>query len=184
MLTVHIDSWSSGRTWHTCCPTGCCVCSSCLAAWCYWCGRVHSWNTPTQWFPARYRTASVKKKKHFFVHTSAGHFTEMLSPLSTIRSKWCFSSFSQPGIATLQPYRPLSDSVMLSMVRETSPLSSWPTNWYLLEALVPFITLSPFVEMIVLSQPDNGMSPRPQQTSKCWLFLTSYVHVSVTLWPM
>lgn len=123
-------------------------------------------------------------ENHLFVQTPAGRFKETFSPLSTIRSKWCLWSLNQPSISTLQPYWPVSDPVTLSMVRETSPSSSRPSNWYLLGALVSSITTRPSVETSWSLQPDLGIWPRPQHTDSCPWDMMSYLHDRVTFWPV
>lgn len=89
-----------------------------------------------------------------------------------------------PGISTLQPYHPESDSVTLSIVRETSPLSSRPSNWYLLEVLVSSFTLYPSVEMSSLLQPDAGTWLWPQHVCSFPLSMMLYLHDRVTFWPV
>lgn len=106
----------------------------------------------------------------------------MLSPFITTRLMWCFLSLNKPGTSTLQPYWPASASLMLRMVREISPSSSRPSNWYLLETLVPSSILFPSEEMSCWLHLTTGMAPRPQQK---WIRPCSvlYLHDKVTFWP-
>lgn len=106
---------------------------------------------------------------------------EMFSPFFTTRVMWCFSSLNKPGISNLQLYWPASASVRLRMVSETSPLASRPSNWYLLEALVPSITLRPSVEMSWFPQCSRDNTPRFQHAGT--LLWDLELHDKVTFWP-
>lgn len=140
------------------------------------CCRSHCWNSNSLLIKTIVVPTSAFLQKQCF--------NNIFSPGSMVKSKWCLSSLNHPGMSTLHPYRPASESVRFSIVRETFPSSSLPSNWYLLEALVPSFTLRPSVAMSWLLQPDDGMSPRPQQTASALLYLKSYIHNRVTFWPV
>ncbi len=94
------------------------------------------------------------------------------------------SSLNHPRISTLHPYRPSSELLTFRMVRETSPSSSRPSSWYLLEALLPSFTFCPSVEMSWSPHWLNGKFPRPQHTDSTPWCLASYWQGRVAFWPV
>lgn len=103
-------------------------------------------------------------------------------PFSMVKLTWYFSSLNHPTYCTRHPYVPESFSVILEMVRVTSPVFSSPNNWYLTDDLR--VTSDPSVEIISLSQPPElGMIPFPQQMCCRPWDLASYLNGRVIFWP-